>query len=639
MVLAAGFGTRLLPLTRETPKPLMPLWGRPLLDHLLRMLRIWGVEEVLINLHHRPDVLASWLWQRPADGLRLTLSYEPEILGTGGGLAKASWFFGREPFWLVNADVAADLDPTPFIQAMHSGKNLAAVWLDEHRGPRTVEMRKGAVRCFQSPTPGAPGTGTFCGLHLLSPRILDYLPPEGFSTIVAGYEQAMKNGERIAGLCQPASFWADIGTPEQYLDAHRETLEAWRQGRCGKSLVDPSVYRRMSRARRTGVRIEGFAALGQNVVAAPGATICDSVIWDGARLSSSAEVRDAVVGRDTPVQGGVRRLILRGAEALEPGEKSLLSAHGWTPEQTTAQYFGARGSARSFVRLRHKSAGAILVHYRREREENLLYARHTQFLAGIGLRVPALLADEPSQGLSLYEDLGDRSLQEIVRTASAPSLLRHYERVLDAVWLLHSKGTSEARRQNIPLMPPFTPTLYEWERQYFIEHLLQKRLAADGSCIRRIRRELEEVARQLLRAPPVLIHRDLQSSNILWAGREPALIDYQGMRLGAAVYDLASLLCDPYVSLSEALQNKLLDYYAQKSSDPESIRRLFWWAAVQRLAQALGAYARLSAQPGMAGFAVHIVPAAAMLRRALERLSAQTALPTLQTFAAMKCFQ
>jgi mannose-1-phosphate guanylyltransferase len=636
MVLAAGYGTRLLPLTRHTPKPLMPLWGRPILDHLLRMLRSWGVEDVLINLHHAPEALFDWVQHRPFDGLRFSFSFEPDILGTGGALAKASWFFDENPFWLMNADVAADLDPQPFIKVMQTAKPLAAVWLDERRGPRTVEMAEGKIRCFQSASPGSPGTYTFCGLHLLSPRILKYLPTEGFSTIIQGYEAAVKNGENVVGICPTSSFWADIGTPEQYLEAHRQVLEAARAHQPGKRLLDPRAYRRMAQARRAGVQIDGFAAIGQDTDLVQGARIENSVIWDGARLNASAHIQEAIIGRNTPISGHAARLVLRAEDALEAQEQNFLATHGWKPETLTAQYFGARGSARSFIRLRGRSAKAILVRYSREREENQLYAPHSLFLARIGIRVPALLADDPQNGLSLYEDLGDQSLQKEILHASTRRIQQDYERVLDAVWRWHSQGTQEARRQKIVLMPPFSPSLYEWERQYFIENMLQKRLSLKSLFIRQIRLELEEASRRLWKAPRVLIHRDLQSSNVLWVKGRPAFIDYQGMRWGAAVYDLASLLCDPYVSLPEDLQQHLLDYYARRHRDPDSIHELFWWAAVQRLAQALGAYARLSAQPGMANFASHIAPASRMLARSFKHLPE---LPGLRAFTELPAVQ
>jgi mannose-1-phosphate guanylyltransferase len=219
-ILAAGFGTRIRPLSRDLPKPLMPLWGHPVLEHLLRLLRDWGVRDVLLNLHHQAGELVRFATGCPVPPLRLNFSFEPEILGTGGALRRAAWFLEEQPFWLVNADIAADLDPSPLVRAFARPNTLATLWLHPTLGPRTVVVKNGRVVGFRAPHPGSAGTCTFCGLHLVSPRILDYLPREGFAGIIPAYERALTRGERIAGVCVPESFWADLGTPRHYLEAH-----------------------------------------------------------------------------------------------------------------------------------------------------------------------------------------------------------------------------------------------------------------------------------------------------------------------------------------------------------------------------------------------------------------------------------
>jgi mannose-1-phosphate guanylyltransferase len=129
MVLCAGFGTRLLPLTTTTPKPLMPLWGVPNLTHILRTLHTWGVRDVLLNLHHVPEPIWQYARSEPVPGIKINVSYEPEILGTGGALQKAAWFFDDDPTWIVNADILMELDPRPIIRTMANPKTIATLWL------------------------------------------------------------------------------------------------------------------------------------------------------------------------------------------------------------------------------------------------------------------------------------------------------------------------------------------------------------------------------------------------------------------------------------------------------------------------------------------------------------------------------
>ena len=458
---------------------------------------------------------------------------------------------------------------------------------------------------------------TFCGLHLVSPQILDFLPAAGFAGIIGAYERAMKKGHRIAGVCMPGSFWADVGTPRQYLDAHRE----------------------MQKGRQP------FAVIGSGVVRETNVRVENSVVWDGAILRAGSVIENALVGRGAEVSGRVEYVAMRADRALEPVELQALATQGWDPAKATAYPMGPRGSDRAFTRISlagrkvwqplserlgnpaaRRAAttpgkSVILMRYSLKREENGLYCGHAKFLRRIGLPVPRVLLDWPDRRVALLEDLGDTSLQDWVAGKSSAAIRKKYEEVLDSVLLLHEKGTARARALRLKLMPPFDERLYAWERRFFAEQFLEKRLRMAPRQVAGVERDLARAAARLLKAPRVLIHRDLQSSNIYLKGGRPFFIDFQGMRFGAAAYDLASLLCDPYVSLPEAMQEDLLDEYAGRAADPGAPAEVFWWAAVERLAQALGAYARLSAIPGMQSFDRHIEPAAAMMRRALEHVS------------------
>ena len=156
------------PLTLETPKPLMPFWGKPILQHTIELLSSWGVEEILVNCHHRADAIMAWLIAYEASGVKINISYEPEILGTGGALAHAAWWIDERPFWMINADVVARLDPGAILRAYrHPEKPITALWMHPDRGPRTVAMDHSQITNFQAAQPGSEGTYTFCGLQLL----------------------------------------------------------------------------------------------------------------------------------------------------------------------------------------------------------------------------------------------------------------------------------------------------------------------------------------------------------------------------------------------------------------------------------------------------------------------------------------
>ncbi|MCO5061076.1 MAG: sugar phosphate nucleotidyltransferase [Kiritimatiellae bacterium] len=602
-ILAAGFGTRLLPLTRETPKPLLPIWNVPNLERALAMVRGWGVRDVLVNVHHRAERIVEYLRARRSDELRIAISFEPEILGTGGALRKAEWFFsGEEPVWIVNGDVVADVDPRPILQAYRGRRTIAAAWVHGAAGPRTVDVVRGRIVNFQSARAGAPGTFTFCGVQLVNPALVrresGFVDAEvKFGSLITAYERAQRAGWVVAGVEVPGSFWADIGTPAQWLAAHR-ALAGDRDFRA----IDPSA--RIHR----------------------GAVVENSIICAGATLGPHARVSNAIVAAGTRVDCAVSYLALPAGAALSSAELDAVRALKWNEAETTALPLGPRGSSRAYTRLAWGPERAILVQYDAARRENALHAPHTRALRSLRIPVPAVRVDRPDSQIAVFEDLGDESLLAWQRGRSVAEVRAMYERVLEIVLRFHERGEVEARRRGWELMPAFRPTLYRWERNYFADEMLRKREQLPEEQIARILRELAGVSKRFAGVSPVLVHRDLQSSNVMICAGRPWLIDYQGMRLGPAVYDLASLLCDPYVELPDELALHFLHYYAARSRSGRQIVDLFWHGAIQRLAQALGAFAKLGSQAGTRAFALHIPAARRAMARALREVSGCAAL-------------
>ncbi len=627
VILAAGYGTRMLPLSLGTPKPMMPLWGKPVIEHVLNALSEWGVDEALVNLHHQPDSILSHFRLKESNGMLVNFSFEPEIMGTGGALRRAEWFLDNSPFWVINADIAFDLNPRQLLRAFTGKRGIAALWLNEEEGPRTVEMTGGRITEFKSKRPGTEGTYTFCGLQLVSPELLRFIPDHGFSTIIQAYRRAMVAGWDVAGVCPASAFWSDIGTPEAYLKTHRSALERFSAKKPGGRLYDQNLAARAAALRKTGVSVSGFVALGAGVKAHKGARIANSVIWDEAIIADDALVEDAIVGSGAEVHGRVPKIAIRSVfhDAPEAQSSAALLKHAlvrlrWSPQATTVIPLEPRGSARVFVRLEYEGQRAILMHYSLEREENALYVRHARFLEGLGWPVPAILLDVPEKQFAVMEDLGDRSLQGMVQDSELSRVMPMYKIVIRAVTRLHKLAAAKARKTRLPMAPPFKAELYRWEREFFANHFLDKRMGLPAGQREHVLMELTAIASFLKRERAVLIHRDLQSSNIFNVKGKPFFIDFQGMRLGAAAYDLASLLCDPYVELPIGIQKQLLAIYNDALPARDRISdHIFWAAAVQRLAQALGAYAMLSAIPGTARFGKHILPGLRMMLLALQQ--------------------
>jgi NDP-sugar pyrophosphorylase family protein len=354
VVLAAGYGARLLQLTLCRPKPLCPIWGKPALVHALERLREWGVCDVLVNVHCHAGKIVEYLRLNPIPGLRCQISFEADVLGTGGVLPHARWFLDDDPFWMMNADVLADVPCAPLLKSFASHSALAALWLLPDSGPRTVETEGEWITSFRSTRPGSPGTATFSGLHLVSPRILKFLPEKGETSIVVAYEQAMRAGETILGVRVPDSYWADIGTPKSYLQAHRDIAARAATRRPGHRLYSGPPLSATSAE-------HGFRVIGRNVAIAPSAHVSNAVIWDNVTLGAQASVTNAIIGDNVSVNGPVSYMALRADTLADPELDEILQCLDWPSKDTSVFPLPPRGSARTFTRLQCRRRKAILV--------------------------------------------------------------------------------------------------------------------------------------------------------------------------------------------------------------------------------------------------------------------------------------
>ncbi len=296
------------------------------------------------------------------------------------------------------------------------------------------------------------------------------------------------------------------------------------------------------------------------------------------------------------------------------------------------------GSNRAYWRLRcGGERTAVLMRYRSEPAENLLYAAIAAFLQGIGVAVPRIIHHDPVRRLIVMEDLGDRDLWSC-RDQSRAVRGECYRKALALIHRLHAFPPADFPSRSVPLTEPFGPDLYRWERDYFREHFVRALCGLDlgGTFADDLEAELSRLAERIEGTGKTLIHRDFQSQNIMIRGGEPVLIDFQGMRFGSFFYDLGSLLYDPYVSFSEEERLALLrDHYGRHEAGlgwPE-YRDRFRDASAQRLMQALGAYGFLGLQRGRRDFLAH---AAGGLENLIDASTRAANLPALRKLA-LKC--
>ncbi len=281
------------------------------------------------------------------------------------------------------------------------------------------------------------------------------------------------------------------------------------------------------------------------------------------------------------------------------------------------------GSDRKFYRIKvTKEQSVVLVKYSCEQAENQRYVEIAQFLAAHEIRAPKIYFHDPAEGLIWIEDLGERDLWSY-REDSWLVQRAFYESALEEIAKLHhvSAADSEEIRRDLPAQ--FDAALYRWEQSYFFENCLGRHLGLDEANLKKLAGlpALAEIAERLAGFPRVLIHRDFQSQNIIIRNGQAYLIDFQGMRPGLAEYDLASLLYDPYVSLTKSERAELLDFYRQTAqlSEP-ALEEKFRLCAMQRLMQALGAYTYLGLVKKNRPFLAHIPAALESLSEILHGL-------------------
>lgn len=228
MILAAGLGTRLRPLTNTIPKPLLPVGGTPLIVWNLLLLKRHGFHDVVINLHHLAPLIEQALGNGSKFGLRIIYSREPMILGTGGGIKQAEPYFSGEPVLVLNGDTLFELDLSALC-AFHRERKAAAtlVLREDQDAARWGLVEVGAEdrivritgRGLTDSAPTIPRM--FAGIHILNPRLLRDVTKGVASSIIDAYVAAIERGDAVLGY-DLQGYWSDVGTAERYTQADQD---------------------------------------------------------------------------------------------------------------------------------------------------------------------------------------------------------------------------------------------------------------------------------------------------------------------------------------------------------------------------------------------------------------------------------
>ena len=542
LVLAAGYGKRLQPYTLHTPKPLFPIAGKPLLEHILTSLEEAGCDGALVNTHHLPHRIMDFLEHR---SFRMPVHsiHEPEILGTAGAIRNAASFLDDRPFLVINADIFTDVDLRTVYEVHRTSGSLTTMVLVDWQDVNTVWVNERGWVCGfdQAEDTAKRWKGlkrTFSGIQVLDPKVLTWIPP-GYQESVPLYRRLIEMGVPPRAFFLPkTNTWWDIGSVDRYRQVAREQMarEAFR--RLGSSDQASSI---------------GWCAL-------PG----DGSDRSWYRLLS-----------------GGQSLILVDHGIAEPGPRCT-EAESWIH---------------------------IAAHLMKHR-----------------VPVPQPVSADAFSGIIVMKDWGDRHFQNAIRNAGTTSRRRKwYERLMEALarmGLLAVEGFDPDWCWQTPRYDE--RLILEKECGYFRSAFLEGWLGMKGLADTLEEEFISLAVRTMEHAVLGLVHRDMQSRNVMVHDEDLCFIDFQGARIGPVQYDLASLAVDPYVPLTPAERDALPSLYLKTAErlrpiDRDRFEKGFRMCCITRNLQILGAFAFLSQVKGKRHFEAFIPDAIATLERNLHR--------------------
>lgn len=288
-VLGAGLGTRLRPLTARRPKPMIPVWHRPLITHAFDHLLGAGAQHFIVNTHWHPEAYERAFPEGHWRGHTITLRHEPILLETAGGIANIADLLPRDrSFWVCNGDILGTFDLEPVLERHYQSDDVATLAL-RSQGAETVvafDASSGRIQDLRNLlATGRPATHQFTGVYLCRPEFLDWLTPGKIESSRATFLDIIRRDGRIGGAVCDDGLWLDLGDRASYLEAHRRLAPA-----------DPPAC-------PPGVTLRGTCAIAGTAVVEPGAALEDCVVWPEARVRADARLVRCIV-RDGETASG-----------------------------------------------------------------------------------------------------------------------------------------------------------------------------------------------------------------------------------------------------------------------------------------------------------------------------------------------
>lgn len=292
MILAAGLGTRLQPLTNKRPKALMPIVNRPIMSRTIDYLKGYGITQIIVNVHHHSKQILDFLNSGKPFGIEVQVRVEPEILGTGGGIKNTQDFWDHDPFIVINTDILTNIDLRQAYEYKKGSESIATLILHDHIPFNQIRIDNNR-HIIDISEQNKPGGLAFTGIHIIDPALFSYIPKPGFSDIIDCYRNLIHSGMVVDAFLSEGHYWHDIGNISRYIRANKEILfmkeKAFAIGT--NTHIDPLS------------RLEEWAIIGDNGFIEADVVVKRSIIWNNVRVKQGSKVIDSIVTSYREVDG------------------------------------------------------------------------------------------------------------------------------------------------------------------------------------------------------------------------------------------------------------------------------------------------------------------------------------------------